>query len=96
MHILMPPPPQSGRARGEVADIRWGLDSQDSHCPREFDRRLWHKGRHLRYFSEKTEEIVSKFEGCFNTKLSHMSRELDNFTKLPQWGSKRVLKRKYK
>ena len=24
--------------KGEVAGIRWGLDSPNSHCPREFDR----------------------------------------------------------
>ena len=29
----------------EVADITWGLNSQYNHCPREFDRRLWHRGR---------------------------------------------------
>ena len=40
-----------GGVRGAVG-IRWGLDSQNSHCP-----------RHLRCFNEKNEEIMSKFEG---------------------------------
>ena len=29
---------------GWVTGIPWGLDSPNSHCPREFDRRLWHRG----------------------------------------------------
>ena len=67
-----------------MAGIPWGLDSQNSHCPQEFDRRLWHRGGTLAIcFSEKTEEIMSKFEGTSRgvlTKLCHMGRELDNFS----------------
>ena len=29
------------------AGIPWGSDSQNRHCPREFDRSLWHRGRTL-------------------------------------------------
>ena len=65
-----------GGGEGEVAGIPWGLDSQNSHCPQEFDRRLWNRGGTLDIcFSEKTEEIMSKFEGmsrgCFDKIMSH-------------------------
>ena len=33
-----------GEGRLEVAGILYGLDSQNSHCSREFDRRVWHNG----------------------------------------------------
>ena len=31
----------------------WGLDCQNSHCPQEFDRRLWHRGRTLAVSEKK-------------------------------------------
>ena len=61
--------PRMGRGWGRGggarrAGIPWGLDSQNSHCPRDFDRRLWHKGGTLSVSARKlTEEIMSKFEG---------------------------------
>ena len=68
MHLSMFSPRIPQGAEGEVAGILWGLHSQNSHCPREFDR------RHLRCFSEKTEEIVQL---CLNLKARHMGRELN-------------------
>ena len=57
----------SGERGGGVAGISWGLDCQNSHCHREFDRRLWHRGG----------------TGILGIKLCHVSSESDlNFSKL--------------
>ena len=61
---------------GEVVDIPWGLDSQNSHCPREFDIRLWNRGGTLDVSARKLMKL------CLNLKARHMGRELDNFSKL--------------
>ena len=71
MHLSMFSP-QNGVGGG----IPWGLDSQNSHCPREFDRRLWHRGGTLDVSVRKLMKL------CLNLKARHMGRELDNFSKL--------------
>ena len=37
-----------------LAGIPWGLDGQNSHCRREFDRRLWHRGGTLDVSARKS------------------------------------------
>ena len=34
--------------------IPWGLDCQNSHCPREFERRLWHRTETLDVSARKS------------------------------------------
>ena len=46
-----------GRGGGEFAGILWGLHSQNSHCPREFDRRLWHRGGILDVSARKLKKL---------------------------------------
>ena len=53
-------PPEWGV--GEVAGIPWGLDSQNSHCLWEFDRRLWHRGGTLDVSARKLMKL------CLNLK----------------------------
>ena len=73
-------PPKGG---GEMAGILWGLDCQNSHCPREFDRRLWHRGGTLDVSARKSQRIWRHVQGILDTKLCHMGGELDsNFSKL--------------
>ena len=48
----------------EVACIRRGLDSQNSHCPREFDRRLLHRDGTLDVSARKLKTL------CLNLKAS--------------------------
>ena len=67
--------------------IPWGLYCQDSHCPREFDRWPWHRGGTLNVSARKSQKKLClnfrHIQGIFDTKLCHMSRELDpNFSKL--------------
>ena len=45
---------------------------KQSYCPREFDRRLWHRGGTLDASASKTEEIMKL---CL-----HMGRELNCLT----------------
>ena len=45
-----------------MADIPWGLDSQNSRCPREFDGRLWHRGGTLDASARKSQKL------CLNLK----------------------------
>ena len=61
--------------------ILWGLDSQNSHYPRDFDRRLWHRGGTLDVSARKLKIYVwiwRHVQGCFDTKLCHMGRELSH------------------
>ena len=54
-----------------MAGILWGLHSQNSHSPREFDRRLWHRGGTLDVSARKLKKL------CLNLKARHMGRELN-------------------
>ena len=47
---------------GGGAGITWGLDSQNSHCPREFDRRLWHRGGTLDVSARKLKKLYLNLE----------------------------------
>ena len=78
------PPTTLFSPRGGVAGIPRGLDSPNSHCPREFDRRLWHRVGTLDVSARYREDVISNFEGTyvhriFDTKLCHMGKELDPF-----------------
>ena len=42
---------------GEVAGIPWGLESQNSHCLQEFDRRLWQRGGTLDVSARKLKKL---------------------------------------
>ena len=44
-----------------MAGIHWGLDCQNSHCPREFDRRLWHRDGTLDVSARKSRR---NYERC--------------------------------
>ena len=81
MHLSMFSP------RVGLVGIPWGLDCQNCHCPREFDRRLWHRGGTLDVSARKSQrnyvKISRQAQGILDTKLCHMDRELDpNFSKL--------------
>ena len=69
-----------------VVGIPWGLDCQNSHCPRGFDRRLWHRGVTLDFSARKSRRNYAYIwwhaQGIWDTKLCLMGRELDpNFSK---------------
>ena len=59
-----------------VALIPLGLDSQNRHCPWEFDRRLWHRGGTLDVSSEKISRKLGinlkAHPGDSDTKLCHI------------------------
>ena len=77
----------------EMAGIPWGLDCQNSHCPREFDRRLWHTGVFLDASARKSRRnyvyIWRHAQGILDTKLRHMGSELDPIFQncLIPWGN---------
>ena len=51
------PPEWRGVVAGGVVGIPWGLDSENSHCPRKFDRRLWHRGGTLDVTARKLKTL---------------------------------------
>ena len=70
----------------EMAGIPWGLDCQNSHCPREFDRRRWHRGVTLDVSARTSRRnyvyIWRHAQGILDTKLRHMGSELNIFIKI--------------
>ena len=67
--------------------ITSGLDSQNSHCPREFDRRLWHRGGTLDASARKSQRVL-----CLNLKACPWDfwHEITK-NKIAFWDSKLVI-----
>ena len=87
-------------SRAGVPGIPWGLGSQNSHRPQEFNRQLWHGGGTSDVSAWKSTRNYVKIwrhvQGIFDTKLCHMDRELNPIFQnslipcgnppLPLWG----------